>query len=292
MNIFNLFKRKLKPAAQTMLSGWNAPKADVFLLSSGEALSLARQIRPGLIRWGGTVSQHKEEMGDIDKLVSIAKDINAPVVYTADLYDSTPAEVMGRIMAHVNSGVKVVGVELGNESYLPQYRNRILSPSDYIERAHEMRNMVKRKLPGMPCGIVIAPSVDMRDPDSSLTFPSYLLEWNRIVLAETWPDAVVLHSYVNPQKSGPDYMAHANAVKSFLGDLSKRRVWLTEVGVQGTCTAQERYDHRKRMLGVASSSGNVDVFVWHSLVGGGENAAIHATGKDAELTGFGKLIVG
>lgn len=280
--------RKPKPAPASCLFGWNAPNADLFL-ADPKARDLAKGLAPGLLRWGGTVSQYKVSMGDINALVSITNDIGAPVVYTAGLYDSIPAEVLDRITAHIDSGVNVVGVELGNESYLPQYRGRIISPDEYIDRAKAVRDAVRRKYPAMPCGVVMAPTSAMRDPDIATTHPRYLSVWNDRVLREKWPDAVVLHSYVNPQRIGPSYESHAHAVAAVLSGLSDRRVWLTEVGVQGECRAEERAAHYKRMQKVASDAGNVDLFCWHSLAGRGNNAAIFV-GSSSMYTDFGTII--
>lgn len=298
MSIFSLFRRKPKPTQPQpkpkMIAGWNAPKADQFL-AHYEARALTKSLVPGLLRWGGTVSQHKADMGEVNALVAIANDIGVPVVIPADIYDSTPQEVVERIQAHLNAGVKVAGVELGNETYLQQYRDRIASPEEYMVKARALRDAIHTMIHNMPCGIVMAPTASMRDPDSAGVHPRYLTRWNEVVLRETWPDAVVLHCYVNPQRTGPSYVDHANAVATVLKSLEPRRVWLTEVGVQGECPPEIRQDHYDHMLQVASNAGNVDLYCWHSLAGQGSNAAIRVTsdrrsGVKAEYTDFGDLL--
>jgi hypothetical protein len=291
----SLFRRKPpKPPKPQMIAGWNAPKADQFL-AHYEARALTKELVPGLLRWGGTVSQHKADMGEINTLVAIADDIGVPVVITADIYDSTPQEAVQRIKAHLDAGVKVAGVELGNETYLQQYRDRIASPEEYMAKARALRDAIRAAVPSMPCGIVMAPTASMRDPDSAGVHPKYLTRWNEVVMRETWPDAVVLHAYVNPQRTGPSYVDHANAVATLLASLSPRRVWLTEVGVQGECPAEIRKDHYNHMLQVAANAHNADIFCWHSLAGGGSHAAIHVTadrrgGVKAQYSEFGAAI--
>ena len=272
--------------------GWNAPKADSFLATK-EARDLAMGLHPGLLRWGGTVSQHKADMGEVNALVAIAKALDVSVVVTADIYDSSPGQAVSRLLAHLDTRVKVVGVELGNESYLPQYRDRITSVEDYLDKARSLRDAIKALAPQMPCGIVMAPTASMRDPDSAGVQPKYLQRWNEVVLSATWPDAVVLHCYATP---GSGYADHASAVSAVMRSLAPRRVWLTEVGIKGICPAKDRKDHYDRMATMATSAGNVDLFCWHSLAGGGEHAAIRVTadrrgGTKVEYTAFGELIM-
>lgn len=298
MNLFSFLLRRRKPKPQQpqgILMGWNAPKADSFLAMK-EARDLAMGLHPGLLRWGGTVSQHKADMGDAGKLAAIAKDMGVPVVITADIYDSEPHEVLARILYHLSAGVTVVGVELGCETYLPQYRDRIPSPEVYVAKAKALQGAIKGRWPAMPCGIVMAPTGAMRDPDSSLVYPQYLVEWNRVVLTEKWPDALVLHCYVSPAKTGPTYVAHSEAVAETLSRLGPRRVWLTEVGVQGAVDATVRYAHYRRMAKVAKEAGNVDLYCWHSLAGQGPNAAINVKADRhgnmlSEYTSFGAMVV-
>ncbi len=296
MTIFDrFFRRRPKPTPTPMLAeGYNAPRADQFL-AHYDARAPTKELKPGLLRWGGTVSQHKDDMGEINTLVAIAGDIGVPVVIPADIYDSTPQEAVDRIKAHLDAGVKVAGVELGNETYLPQYRDRISSPEEYMTMARLLRDAIKHIAPSMPCGIVMAPTASMRDPDSAGVHPKYLTRWNEVVLRETWPDAIVLHSYVNPHRTGPSYVDHANAVADVVQSLAPRRVWLTEVGVQGECPPDIRNDHRKHMLTVARSAPTIGMFCWHSLAGGGTNAVIKVTsnrhgGVNADYTEFGALI--
>lgn len=291
MSLINLFRRKPKPPKPQMIAGWNAPKADQFL-AHYEARALAKALVPGLLRWGGTVSQHKADMGEVNALVAIAKALDVSVVVTADIYDSSPGQAVSRLLAHLDAGVKVVGVELGNESYLPQYRDRITSVEDYLDKARSLRDAIKALAPQMPCGIVMAPTASMRDPDSAGVQPKYLQRWNEVVLSATWPDAVVLHCYATP---GSGYAGHASAVSAVMRSLAPRRVWLTEVGVQGECPPDIRHAHYDHMLQVAANAGNVDLYCWHSLAGQGSNAAIRVTtdrrgGVKAEYTEFGALL--
>lgn len=295
--ILDLFRRTPVPAPPPApvsppvpTRGWNMSGAGL-LLYSPRATELARQMGVDLIRFGGTASQYLETMSDARMQADAYHAVGAKgLLYVANINDRVDdRETVREIRDLLDYGVNIRGVELGNESYLPAYQENYPYGDIYLDRAESLRDRIKERFPNLPCGVVMAPSEGMRDPESNTgrRYPRRLKEWNNLVLGETWPDAFIVHSYVTDLTA----KGHVAALEGFVTGLGGREVWITEAGWQGSLLAADKATHLANVDLRMARCPEVKVLLYHSLVGWGLHAAIRVGRKgEAQLTEFGTLM--
>lgn len=183
---------------------------------------------------GGTVSQYYSpilggkfmfsEGRPLIEYISDLKSLDAPVLYVANLNDSnTLSETIYAINLLQTNGIKILGVELGNELYLLKDRTGILY-SFWVDRKklsllindiNQHHDRLKSLFPD------IRTSVPISHGDGTHKI------YNEAIIKGTYTDAFSYHIYVDMTKWESQLQKIKNKILSF-----KKEVWITEYNCQ------------------------------------------------------------
>lgn len=175
----------------------------------------------------------------------LCKMSNSNVVFVANMLTGTVEEALWCIDYFHQQNIKVVGIELGNEFYLPQYRNAYPSVNVYIQQAKEFATQIRKKYPKIPLGVVAG---DPTEPNPKSSYLKFMNQWNVGLGKENFYDFYIPHLYskveICEQKGGndlkavyecadytlaPEFFNYTQIVldhyKQFYGN---KRLWITE----------------------------------------------------------------
>ena len=240
----------------------------------------------------------------LGRMVQLALDTGAKVMWMANLYTGTSAEAITAINAFLSAGVDVIGVELGNEWYLGRYSAKYPTVSTYIADAEVFRNALKAAHPAIPVGIVIPPSTPMKDGEPGSPTDASIIASCAAIRALAWPDAYILHAYagVDPSVTPWDSpeaevvtKAHRDAVRDHVDSFPGRPVWVTEWNLFGSAGADTdtQLAHYKAMREYMASEPRIAVQTLHNLAGAGSgNNVIRATGAGCTYSRVGQIAAG
>jgi alpha-L-arabinofuranosidase len=242
-----------------------------------EVQRLHRSISPVTLRFpGGTIANYyhpdkpgygfrEEEMGHmkdfsgylrnqafekenyLEAFARLSKTTNTQVIYVANLLTGTIDENIRAIDRLQSHGLKVVGIELGNEFLLQRYRGNYPSVQVYIDQAKTFAAAFRKKYPGIPLAVVGSGEGEAIGSDAA----KFTNLWNSTLAKETFYDAVVYHFYARTgacNKLGDEgkglqevfncllettAIEHYNLVDLVMQNLIKtygknRKIWITE----------------------------------------------------------------
>lgn len=279
--------------AMRSIRGINCANVQKFFPADG-LIECMQDLHLSCLRFpGGTVANSYHPDKDLDGMVSMAKTLGLPVVWVANLYSGTGAEMLDAVGRFRAAGVEVIGVELGNEYYLARYDNVFPDALSYLAKASTFITKLQGAFPDIPCGIVAAPSPAMKDADSSTTAGSRLADWNREVLASPLGDARIIHAYADPTEVD-EYMIDLSAHVMMCHDRASKPVWITEYNIgmshggDDYAQTQTQFMYVRRMLDEVGGMPEVQVMCLHNLIGQGlRNNCIRVTKDKAALTAMG-----
>ena len=133
----------------------------------------------------------------LEGMIKLAKATGIGVIYVANIFSGTDAEVIGALKRLRDSGVEIAGVELGNEHYLRAYRSKFPDVGSYLKRAEQTAKAIKAEFPRVPLGIVVAPPPDLKGAQGDNA--DRLDDWNASAAGCSFADAIVLHTYAFPK---------------------------------------------------------------------------------------------
>lgn len=122
----------------------------------------------------------------------MCKTSNINVVYVANMMTAEVDETIWAIEYFISQNIPIVGIELGNEFYLNQYRSIFSDPTIYVNKAKEFAKVLKKKFPQIPLGIVAASPTEARPKSSEGKFKYH---WNQVVGKENFYDFYIPHLY-------------------------------------------------------------------------------------------------
>jgi hypothetical protein len=201
---------------------------------SNKFVSLVDSLKPNILRWpGGTLAQfyHWDKPGYgfifeeiknihpayaqslknqkayvddkinsrryIDDFIELTLQTHASVLVCANLVTATDDETIQLLNFLTSKHIKIAGVELGNEIYLPKMR--VAFDNDvkkYLKRAEQLSIKIKKLYPHLDVAVCAAPIRDLADenpPQGSEA--AFFKEWNLELAKYNFYDAVVLHYY-------------------------------------------------------------------------------------------------
>lgn len=107
-----------------------------------------------------------------------------------NLYTGTPEESAAWVRYARTKGYEVYGWELGNEPYLPFYRNRFPNVRTYLAEAKRHAKLMREADPGIRLAVPANPGVFHNG------WWSYGALWNKALAGENFYDAYTVHTYI------------------------------------------------------------------------------------------------
>ncbi len=192
----------------------------------------------------------------INELIAFSKNVHSGVTLVANVMCGSPEDTGYAVRQLFSSGVRVLGIELGNELYYEEPLWAIPTPADYLDVAKLHARAAREGYPGVKVGLVasntafVAPAYpDLEKLRTNERYSRGLL-YDRLVASANFGDAIVVHLYSQPGLSKLDKLrnyvdlerVYVNAISHFesragtaLGYLHQlnpsKEVWVTEWGV-------------------------------------------------------------
>lgn len=228
---------------QAQFYHWNKP-------GYGFNFDEIKKIHPGyansLKNQKAYVDENTSSRRYIDDFIQLAKSTKSEVLLCANVLTATDAETIDLLKFLQSNQIKIAGVELGNENYLPTIRGVFNSDvNQYIKRVEQLANKIKTLYPDMPVAVCAAPIRDIADENPAAgTEAAFFKDWNLQLAKHNFYDAVVLHYYFPIDCSGSlesdficaaqqvDDIAHRilpeslNQYQNIFG--SNKKFWITE----------------------------------------------------------------
>jgi hypothetical protein len=159
------------------------PKLPVYGYKLGE-------IPPGL----GTLfmEQSRRSENILYNFIRLAKSVNTGVVYCANVYTGTTAEVLFVIEELKKNNIPVLGVELGNEFCLMEYRNKFPNAKVYIDKIKATAAAVRNKYPDLKIVVIGGDGVPAGETNARSKF---MRGWNDVMSRVNFYHAFTWHPY-------------------------------------------------------------------------------------------------
>ena len=214
---------------------WELQRFDPEALGASKSKGLnARTERQAeeLEATGGKVS--------FDDFMQFRSRLEARGVAVVNVFTGSPEKSAAWVRYAKEKGYQIAGWELGNEMYLPNYRNRLKSVQEYIESAKRHAQAMR----AVDKSIKLAVPVHAGALSDDLS--KYSEKWNAALAKERFYDAVVLHPYIRVEdvfskKASSDDLATAaprlygvsqrmltTGLQDFEKQFGDRGIWFTE----------------------------------------------------------------
>ena len=131
-----------------------------------------------------------------DDFMVLCRQFGIEPYVTLNLYTGSPLESAAWVKYANEKGYKVAGWELGNELFLPFYRDRIKDVKGYIATAKKHAAAMRAVDPGVRVAVVA------HDGSRDLRAEQLGNRWNERLGREDFFDAFILHPYVDLVKNG------------------------------------------------------------------------------------------
>lgn len=145
----------------------------------------------GLEKWLRKTSEQPDH-SYMDDLIALQKKFpDMQVLYVLNVLNSTPEANMQAIRYMMKNGVRIVGVEAGNEVY-----GRYASFDEYVNDFSPIFKMLDKEYPDIKKGLVAGANTTRKD----------IVQWNEALAAYKGDyDAVILHYYYTQRELGEAY---------------------------------------------------------------------------------------
>ncbi|MBW2072025.1 MAG: hypothetical protein JRI89_12330 [Deltaproteobacteria bacterium] len=202
--------------------------------------SASKELNRRLLRQSGHLYAVRPDGIRFDDFMELCKRLAVNPLLVVNLFTGTPAESAAWVQYVKNKGYTIAGWELGNEMYLPAYRNRVFSVQEYIRLAKKhaaamkaVDNTIRLGVPAHPAGFHLQKA------------SRYGREWNEALARENFYDAYVVHMYVHLKKYAQrrtkidldhlrkelftiDDTSFQKAISYYDALFGKREMWVTE----------------------------------------------------------------
>lgn len=223
--------------------------------------------------------------------IEMAKATNSSVIYDANIISSNPEEILQIIRILLDSGINLLGVELGGELSNRSY-SHFMNIEKYISLSKLYAASIRNTYKDLPIAVVSAPN------NREL---SRLENWNDKLAKEDFYDAIIIHPYakivkgkdvagrmltVIPEGTGPadSYRIYKDrAVKYISSDFNEeikkynktfdnKKIWLTEWNLQmssvtGNTLLQALFVSHQLLELASLKESNIDIATFHNLAG-------------------------
>ena len=223
--------------------------------------------------------------------IEMAKATNSSVIYDANIISSNPEEILQIIRILLDSGINLLGVELGGELSNRSY-SHFMNIEKYISLSKLYADSIRNTYKDLPIAVVAAPN------NREL---SRLENWNNKLSKEDFYDAIIIHPYAKIVKGKdvagrmltviPEGVGAADsytiykdrAVKYISSDFNEeikkynktfdnKKIWLTEWNLQmssvtGNTLLQALFVSHQLLELASLKESNIDIATFHNLAG-------------------------
>lgn len=145
---------------------------------------------------GLLTSDKKEDRNYVYNFIDVCKNSHSDckIILDLNLYTGSVEEADMLISIIESNGLKVYGVELGNELYFQPYRRKIKDVHEYIKICKVYVNMLKNKYPHIKISVVVGNLMEFDTSDGRVN--NSFKVWNEPLSKENFYDAISVHSYI------------------------------------------------------------------------------------------------
>jgi hypothetical protein len=133
----------------------------------------------------------------IDDFIALAKFSNAKAVLVANVLTEKTEDILDMIQKIKDSGVEIIGVELGSELSNKSYFDKGFLIDDYIKKSEIISNAIKKSFPEILTAVVAAPLLEDENHRHFV--------WNKKLSLLSFYDAIIVHSYAKVVKGKDQY---------------------------------------------------------------------------------------
>ncbi len=228
----------------------------------------------------------------IDRFIPLVKENNAKVLLVANMYTSSPDEIVAMAKQFRANGIEIVGIELGNELYFKVYEGKIPDGETYLAKCKEFVPVIKAYDKTIPLGVVACPIGGSANKEK-------FLAWNKLIGKQDFYDAYIIHEYTQckacNQQETPDMdlifnqcgmtvtSITYNNVRQFVYDYYKqffpnKKQWITEWNTINTepymsntfLQGAHNADYLLNIIDVNAANNNpISMASFHALAGDG-----------------------
>jgi hypothetical protein len=209
--------------------------------------------------------------------IELAKQTNASVLLVANVITGTPKELDYLISTLLQNNLKIEGVELGNELFLPAYVNFFPSANEYLNRITPFIEFLKANYPSIPFSIPVS---------FGHSGVKRATDWNTEIHDKGKSEYLSIHYYSDPSKD--DYIEDYEARYKLLLDLfPNKHFWLSEFNLlhpgkeYGNSHFQSLQNVRLISHALINSS-ELTLLIYHNLLG--SDKAFSLINKDKNET--------
>ncbi|MFZ1687982.1 MAG: hypothetical protein WAU70_11200 [Flavobacteriales bacterium] len=278
--------------------GYGLRASDVELVKGS---NMYKSMGKSVEKESAALASRSMDADPLEGMIKLAKATGIQVLYVANIFSGSDAEVIGALKRIRDGGAGIAGVELGNEHYLRAYKSKFPDVGSYLKRAEQAAKAIRAEFPKVPLGIVVAPPPELKGAQGDNA--ERLDEWNASAAGCGFADAIVLHTYAFPKgckeeaqgaelftcmnTASIDYATRKlpNALRELSGLSSGRKpVWITEWNMHDVFehfgnTLLQGLFAADLMFAMSSSSG-VSISTCHNLLADGDGFnAISIAGK-------------
>ena len=234
----------------------------------------------------------------------LAKDCGASVLLVTNHLNSTMDENLRMVKYFKDSGVKIAGIELGNEYYLNAYKDEFPDADTYVKAIKPLAVKLKTLYPEIPLAVVAASITEMKD--LGLNRSAKLSAWNDRLAGEDFYDAYIVHLYAKDKacdekagilprfdcyvKSNNSYIQETipDGISAYKKTFGNRPMWITEWNVRevfeglGNTMLQALYYADFSLM--ISDQNDVSRATYHNLLTSG--TGFNIIGKEKGSSGF------
>ncbi|MEZ5037630.1 MAG: hypothetical protein R2760_09110 [Chitinophagales bacterium] len=181
----------------------------------------------------------------IENFVSLCKQTNAKVIYCVNVLDGNVEKMQIVIDRLKKENIELIGVELGNELNMGNYRHVFPNGQVYLDTIQKYIQAIRKNYPDLKIGLV-AETLDVNNLKDKRS--QFMHEWNK-KFSTTDFDAYIVHSYFpidDKQKnfdeiflksvdiSNPYYTNYTTNLLEYFNTIDKeqkKKIWITEWGI-------------------------------------------------------------
>lgn len=156
----------------------------------------------------------KEKENYVYHFIRLAKlHPEAKIILDLNLLTGFVDEALTLIDIIEDNGLKVYGVELGNELYFPVYRSYIADVYQYIGLCKIYSSVIRKTHPEIKISVCVGNMVEFDVPEGRKVTGSNT--WNNILAKEDFYDAISIHTYIGKEDGNNSCDTVGNIDKRF-----------------------------------------------------------------------------